>query len=528
MKKSTVLIALAILTATAVFGFELKPEHVVVVYNEDSPDGRFLAEAYADLRQIPPGNLVALQCATNEAITRDDYEKTIRKPLREVARKGNWWIPSSRAMNPMIDRKVFSLVMMKGIPLKIVDDPALKKTGISTDAAAVDSELALLGFDGVPSPGMIRNAYYNRDEDFVGSGFPYFLVTRIDAPDRDTCLSMMHDAVDVEKKGLWGRLVVDTGGPYTEGNDWMSKIAADGEREGIPVMVDTWGQTLSSHYPLGNDVALYFGWYTGQANGPFLSPSFRLKPGAVAVHIQSFSASTVREKDKFWSGPLLVKGAAVTLGNVFEPYLGTTHHLDLFFERLLDGYTVAEAAGMSIPVWSWQNVVFGDPLYRPFAKQNEKKIVKSEVDKYFQAWRLAVQNWGDNPGKLKQELEDAAAASSGSMFFYESLGNRAMQKNEWAAASEYFSKALVSASAARDRIRLRMSRAEVSRRQGNIKQCLEELGALEGLYPETEWTAAFVEWKTWLLPPPPKPAPKPTPSGGDKKKPVANAPNTRK
>lgn len=521
-----ILVALIVFAGFAVGSgspFELKPEHVGIIYNEESPDGRALAEAYAKLRKIPDENIIALNCPQEEVISREDYNRTIREPLRHAALARKWWVPSGNPSEPMLSRKIFVLALMKGIPLKIQTDPAVGKSGVATDAASVDSELAMLGMEGVPTPGMMVNAYFEKDEEFVGSGFPYFLATRLDAPNREICLSMMYDAVDVEKKGLWGWLVVDKGGPFPQGNQWMENIAERGEGAGIPLILDDWVQTLPSHYPLGNDTALYFGWYAGQANGPFLSQSFRFKPGAIAVHLHSFSAFSVRTTEKFWVGPLLARGAAVTLGNVFEPYLDTSAHLDLFFDRLASGYTVAEAAGMSMRVWSWQNVVFGDPLYRPFARQKEKKIVKSEADKYFQAWYLASRNWGENPEKFERKIDEAARQSSASLFFLEALGNRAMQKKDWQSASAYFSKALVSAAGSKDRIRLRMSQAEVWRRKGDKKRCLEELNALAGLYPATEWTPAFVEWKNRLQPPPPPPNPKPKAQAENQKKKPASA-----
>ena len=65
-------------------------------------------------------------------------------------------------------------------------------------------------------------------------------------------------------------------------------------------------------------------------------------------------------------GPLLTKGAAATIGNVYEPYLQLTAHLDLFSDRLLHGFTFAESAYMSMPALSWMSVMVGDPLYRPY------------------------------------------------------------------------------------------------------------------------------------------------------------------
>src|SRR6185295_9208264 len=74
-----------------------------------------------------------------------------------------------------------------------------------------------------------------------------------------------------------------------------------------------------------------------------------------------------RDENANWAGPLLARGAAATIGNVYEPYLQLTAHLDIFNDRLLHGFTFAESANMATPVLSWMDVAVGDPLYRPFA-----------------------------------------------------------------------------------------------------------------------------------------------------------------
>ena len=78
------------------------------------------------------------------------------------------------------------------------------------------------------------------------------------------------------------------------------------------------------------------------------------------------AAADIRNATKRWCGPILHKGAAATLGNVYEPFLQTTHRMEIFHDRLLKGFTLAEAAYMAMPTLSWQGIVLGDPLYRPF------------------------------------------------------------------------------------------------------------------------------------------------------------------
>ena len=50
--------------------FDYRPA-TVVVYNENHPDSKEVAEYYAKARSIPAASLVALKCPTTETITRD-------------------------------------------------------------------------------------------------------------------------------------------------------------------------------------------------------------------------------------------------------------------------------------------------------------------------------------------------------------------------------------------------------------------------------------------------------------------------
>ena len=72
-----------------------------------------------------------------------------------------------------------------------------------------------------------------------------------------------------------------------------------------------------------------------------------------------------------WAAPLLAHGAAATLGNVYEPYLALTPNLDIFTDRLRNGFNFAESAYASERVLSWMTTFVGDPLYRPFGLLQE-------------------------------------------------------------------------------------------------------------------------------------------------------------
>jgi tetratricopeptide (TPR) repeat protein len=117
-----------------------------------------------------------------------------------------------------------------------------------------------------------------------------------------------------------------------------------------------------------SQIAIYAGWYTGEASGPFSRPHVEFMPGAFAYHLHSFSADTIRNAHSHWCGPLLAQGATCTMGCVYEPYLQMTPDIAVFLQDLFAGYTFGEAAWAAQPALSWQTTVIGDPLYSPFTQ----------------------------------------------------------------------------------------------------------------------------------------------------------------
>src|SRR5205814_9967249 len=167
---------------------------------------------------------------------------------------------------------------------------------------------------------------------------------------------------------------------FAAGDEWLAELTTQLHRAGIPVVYDDTPAIFPDAYPM-TDCALYYGWYTGNVAGPFTRPDFRFVPGAIAVHIHSFSARTLRDPRANWVGPLVLKGAAASLGNVYEPYLQLTSHLDTFNDRLLHGFTFAESAYMSVRALSWMSVMVGHPIYRHYATSPQMHP-KSDVVKH--------------------------------------------------------------------------------------------------------------------------------------------------
>lgn len=97
--------------------------------------------------------------------------------------------------------------------------------------------------------------------------------------------------------------------------------------------------------------------------------AFDFVPGAIACHIASFEAASLKSPGETgWCKNLLDDGAAATLGPVAEPYLQAFPLATDFFGLLLTGrFTLVECYAASIPFNSWMLMLLGDPLYQPFA-----------------------------------------------------------------------------------------------------------------------------------------------------------------
>ena len=357
----------------------------LVLFNTRDPESRALAEYYAERRRVPEEQVVGLDCPLEEEISRQQYIDTIEQPLRSLFDRKKWWSVRTgfEDQREVSDNRIRFVVLMRGIPLKIkttIQPPSPEATPPqrphagdpirSHDEAAVDSELSILGAFRDDPFGIINNPYFRRFTPILDSSVSVglLLVARLDAPTAETVRRIIDDTLLAERVGLYGwayidrRSIPESG--YREGDDWLQNAAAECWNHGIPVILDNNPAIFPAGF-LVNHAALYYGWYEWAAGGAMAAPEFT--PGAVAVHIQSFSAATVRNPDAHWAAPLLVRGAAATLGNVYEPYLDLTPHLDIFNERLLQGFTFAESAYMSLKVLSWMTTVIGDPLYRPFA-----------------------------------------------------------------------------------------------------------------------------------------------------------------
>src|SRR5262249_9848760 len=197
--------------------------------------------------------------------------------------------------------------------------------------ACVDSELMLLWWGTYPLYRWQPNLLNFQVPDETRKRKPPVLMTaRLDGPSAELAMKLVDRALEVEKKGLSGKVYVDARGigykfdPKKPGDAYgyggydesLREMARLLEKEArLPVVLDDKPALFApKSCP---DCALYCGWYS-LAN---YVDAFTFAPGAVAYHIASSEAVTLRNpKTKLWCVNLLHRGVIATLGPAAGPY----------------------------------------------------------------------------------------------------------------------------------------------------------------------------------------------------------------
>jgi uncharacterized protein (TIGR03790 family) len=429
MKRLLLPTTLLLLLLSAVPGRALGPEDVYLLVNKNVPESREIALHYCDKRGVPRDHILSFDLPAGEDISRALYEERLAAPLR----------------NQLKDRrdKVKVLLSIYGIPLRVgpASPSAEEKTELdkvrkdieplrkqheelqktikslaekkeakelearkkertaleaklnaldqrvrwlshSESQAAVDSELALLWHTGFDLRRWQMNLLYWQVEDELRKDKPPVVMTaRLDGPSVALVKGLIDRAIEVEAKGLEGKVYVDAKGNsydpkhdpgfgyggYDESLREMAKLLETEAK--MTVTLDTKPELFA----VGScpECALYCGWYS---HAKFVD-CCRFVPGAVAYHIASSEAVSLRNpKATYWCKNLLEKGAIATLGPVAEPYtIGFPKPAEFFGFLATGQYTLVECYWRTEILASWMTVLVGDPLYNPFAKNPRLK-----------------------------------------------------------------------------------------------------------------------------------------------------------
>lgn len=510
MKNISILLAV-VLGVLAPWRAQAGGDEVVVIYNSRVPESKALAEYYAKARQVPKKQIYGFALPARELITRDEFRESLQLPLAKKLEGDGLWkfgYVTNRATGneePRIEHRVVQskiryAVLCYGVPLNIqadinIHEPAAEKMQLELrrNEAAVDSELACLPVVkmGLPIAGPLPNPFYGTTNvALLSPTNGILLVARLDGPTPEIARGLVDKALQAETNGLWGRVYVDarniTDPNYKLGDDWMHGAAALMHQLGFETVLDEKPDTFPADFPM-SQIAIYCGWYTADADGPFAQPKVEFMPGAFAYHLHSYSAATLHSTNQNWCGPLLAKGATVTMGCVNEPYLAATPNIAIFLARFVaESFTFGEAAWAAQPTLSWQTTVVGDPLYRPFNTSpqilhNRLAQTKNPLLEWSYLRMINLQRIQGTPAAQVAKNLGSLELTSHSAVLTEKLADLYEAEGKPSSAIATYQRALTLNPSPEQGIRLRLTLAEKLLAQGraddaaaNYKQLLTE------------------------------------------------------
>jgi len=380
----------------------LEPNEILLIANTDQAASMKLARYYCEKRGVPSGNIIPVSLGTQlrDSIGRGDYEKRLAGPIRRTF--------ATRDDLGHIE----CLVTTYGVPFKVgrrdplsgfdaqlkqlrqslqeqndavaqlekdgqANTPAWQERraramqiqmdidrieGKETDAS-VDSELAMV----LSGPYELHRWQPNLWPTPGPHPFKTLMVCRLDGPSYNIAKGLIDKALAAEAKGLKGSACFDSRGFKGDGiYSYYDQSLRDLAR-----LTQLWtGMTVREEqtealFEPGScpQTALYCGWYSLQK----YVDAFDFVDGAVGYHIASFEAAALRDpKSLQWCPAMLQDGITATLGPVNEPYLFAFPEPSAFFGALYDGRCLVEAYFLTERFTSWQMVLIGDPLYKPF------------------------------------------------------------------------------------------------------------------------------------------------------------------
>ncbi len=397
--------SLVILAACCATARALEPNEILVVANSQNAASVRLARYYCERRGLPSGNVLPVSLGTSlrDSIGRADYDAHLAGPIRRVflTRKDlggikclvtTYGIPfrvgpreplsgydaQLKQLRILLEQEKKAIAELEG---KGQTDSAPYRNyrlgavqiqadidrimGRETDAS-VDSELSLVLSNAYElyrwQPNTLRNPT-------APQPFKTLMVARLDGPSYGIAKGLIDKALAAEAKGLTGTAYIDSRGLF--GKDLYSYCDQSLRDLALLVRLRTSlavrEERTAALFPPGScpRTALYCGWYSV---GKYVD-AFQFVEGAVGFHVASFEAVNLRDPNSTqWCPAMLKRGITATLGPVAEPYLHAFPEPKAFFGALFDGHCLVEAYYLTQPFNSWQLLLIGDPLYRPFQK----------------------------------------------------------------------------------------------------------------------------------------------------------------
>ncbi|MEJ5170945.1 MAG: TIGR03790 family protein [Fimbriimonadales bacterium] len=324
---------------------------VLVVVNTLSSDSVELGRYYSQRRGVPAENTLGVSLPVRDEVGSDEFRTKLLDPVRAKIKS--------------LERRVDFILLTRGVPIRI------REGGYSVDGRLAAMDLPVLSIT-KPEPENIQrsiNPYFAKNESFDSSRYGFYLVTRLDGWDLQTCKRLVDNAVNARPvKGLFlfDEAENRRSGGYGALQELMGKAKEILDQKGFRAQLETTAKFVAPSEPLMG----YVSW--GSNDGGFDKAAYhrlRFHPGAIAETFVSTSGYTFAKKDDHWQSlvtDLIAQGVTGVKGYVSEPFTFALARPDILFDRYTSGFNLAESFYMASPVLKWKDIVIGDPLCAPY------------------------------------------------------------------------------------------------------------------------------------------------------------------
>jgi uncharacterized protein (TIGR03790 family) len=325
--------------------------HVAVVMNTNSPASVAIAKYYAEARGVPDSHIIAVKTSTGDDIDPNEFKSGILAPVMS-------------AVHGL--KSIYYLVTTKGIPLRVSDS----RNSVDALLAGMDvnvEPMVQMSREGVAR---ITSPYFRKDEPFSHAKFGLYLTTRLDGYDIADIKALIDRSVQAKpEKGLFfcDQRAEDRVGINDQLETAMEQIAKTLSARGFQALSE--GTTAF----VAPEQSLMGYWSSGSNDRGFTMQKYhaiRFLPGSLAETDVSTSARSFNREPGGQSmiADLIHQGVSGVKGYVDEPYSTACAKPDILFDRYTKGYNLAESFYMASQLTKWKDVVVGDPLCRPYAK----------------------------------------------------------------------------------------------------------------------------------------------------------------
>lgn len=330
------------------------PARWLVVYNAADIDGHIWAESYRQARGIPFANMLGLMLPTTEVVSGAQYSDLITA------------VDEYLAVN-QLDGQVMGVLLGFGVPgyvdftgsgpLEAV--PALMQTGSSVAGTVTN----------VNSSGMV-GARLTAD-DLSGER----MTARIDAVDQagadalvERASLMSQSVLDADVSSIYFDPFVGTSPAYQSAFnamiDWATGLR--GMRERLPIVFsgDPSGNAEAAFDSVSGD-GVFWGWSSTYPDPGIFDESDGQRAVCGQLYLGGGTATSLRNTvPDNWADMPIAAGYASTVVSSRDNLTSWLPDTGVFFDALVEGWTLAEAWHIAQPVLRSGFYLVGDPLMR--------------------------------------------------------------------------------------------------------------------------------------------------------------------